>query len=285
MPLETPVNIRPRLLEGGLVLVPKNPEIECNEAGLEQGTLQFYCLNTKYPDLAPVRGTPCPDFSTIDTRTSAVLAELDYLGAQTRRFKRSGKATGLGILEILCQGARFGDESPDESPGDGVITEPFITSEFTPRTLQAVYLFHLDEENDWYTIISFCTLEYESVDVTWEYVASEKPTQPRFLVNGEYDPGPDDPAPIITNASGLVWGMFLESTQNFGAPLPFRVLDEDETGVEENLDYRPWIKLKMEANRLTVRPAGQYYHVIETNTVTITRNVPDPIGPLISSSG
>jgi hypothetical protein len=119
----------------GLVLQFR-PEIDEAETGQLQSTLRFLLANDKYPRLNPARKTLCSDFPAGDDKTSAVMASLDYLGKHSSRFTRSGHAPGIGILEILCQGAVFTD--PDD---EDAITTPFDPSSTTKDSTSFIVYF------------------------------------------------------------------------------------------------------------------------------------------------
>jgi hypothetical protein len=95
------------VLDAGLILLGRNPIVDENEYGLHQGTLRFELRNSKYVDFRMNRGVACPDFIAGDDLTGNVLAELDYLACQTKRFTRNGAGPGRGLLDVLCQGAIF----------------------------------------------------------------------------------------------------------------------------------------------------------------------------------
>jgi hypothetical protein len=94
------------VFNAGLVLQSK-PKIEENEYGMLQGTLQFLCANKHWPRIKPKRGTPLDQFRCGDRESAAVLKAYNFLGAQTNGFVRSGSSPGIGILEVVCQGAVF----------------------------------------------------------------------------------------------------------------------------------------------------------------------------------
>jgi hypothetical protein len=99
-------------LDAGLCLIvegdgPSMPEIDTNEFGLAETTLRFATFAANLPEMTPARGTPCPDFIGGNSRTNAVLAALDYLGAQSSKRIPNGQGDGVDILEVLCQGANF----------------------------------------------------------------------------------------------------------------------------------------------------------------------------------
>jgi hypothetical protein len=114
---------RSALANAGLVIQSK-PVIDKTEYGMRQTTLKFNLRNENYKTIDPKRGTPCPDFTAGDERTAATLAYLDFLGAQTSRFTPGGVAPGIGILEVLCQGAIFNVGVDLQGVVSGLITDP-----------------------------------------------------------------------------------------------------------------------------------------------------------------
>lgn len=289
-----PKQTNPQAFDAGLILQSK-PEIDVNPAGLEQGTLRFLCRNRLARTLKPARGTPCPQFIAGDDLTGRILKkEFDYLGAQTLRFIRNGSSPGIGILEIMCQGAIF---PPNQS-----ITSPFRSLGYTPRTLDLTIYAHVAGYFvNGYGPVAKATLEYQAIDVTHEYVAKEEPKAPLFQISGEWAlpnadpffPGqeldhvgdePDFLQAPVANVSGTSWSIFWEFLQANGGgtaagniiprELPFKVLTNDETVADARLDYRPWLRFKMEPSRLDSVPAGQYFHVTETGTIAIAQALP-----------
>jgi hypothetical protein len=103
----------------GLILQAK-PEIDTAESGLKTATLVFNLLNTMESALTPLRGTACSDFISGSARTTAILATLDYLAAQTCKMKRDAVAPGIGQLEVMCMGAVF-PEGADEHSIAGIL--------------------------------------------------------------------------------------------------------------------------------------------------------------------
>ena len=130
------------ILAAGLVL-RSQAEIDVNEFGLAEGHLKFACANKNYPALVPSRGTLCPDFKTTDPLTIAALSRLTFLGAHTHKFTRGRVRTissddptsGVGILEVLCQGGFLTDPSPD---GTGTISKPFAPVSTTRDQMQGI---------------------------------------------------------------------------------------------------------------------------------------------------
>lgn len=256
MPVVTdfPKDTNPQAFEAGLILQSKT-EIETNTAGLEQATLSFICLNRYRRRFTPGRGTPVGEFPAGDRRTRDILRALDELGAQSCGFTRNGHSPGKGLLKVLCQGAIFAD--------DEEITSPYQSFDYTPQTLSPVRLY--DGDN---TLLSNAILDYDSIDLTWEYVARNKPTGPRFLID-PYEVDAENAAPPITHVEGST------ASEDNPVPLMFRILAADETGVAPNIDYRPWLRIRMKAGRLSVRQAGQFWSVTETNQVIYEAVVPD----------
>src|SRR6266542_104855 len=93
--------------DNGLVLQTR-PEIDTNEAGLKQGTFRFLLANTLWPNFEPRRAVPCQNFGSGNASTLSFLTGISVMGAQTKRWTHNGHAPGVGILEVLCQGAVFG---------------------------------------------------------------------------------------------------------------------------------------------------------------------------------
>jgi len=95
------------------------PEIDNNEFGMKQGTFRFVINNTLWPAKEPVRATPCgaTGFVGADALTQSFLNGVSFMGAQTSRFIRGGHCPGVGVLEVLCQGANF-------TQGGGSTTTP-----------------------------------------------------------------------------------------------------------------------------------------------------------------
>lgn len=145
----------------GLVLQSKT-EIDTNEFGLMQGTLKFYLLNEKWPDLEPSRGTALTGFTAGDSRTQAVFdAYGTYIGKQTSRFIRNGCAPGVGTLEVLCQGAKF-TQNPTSSitsipvtiKGAGYSAIPTITLLITQGTEQNPAFMNVAMEMSGYSVFA-----------------------------------------------------------------------------------------------------------------------------------
>lgn len=123
-----PRRTNPQAFDAGLILQSK-PRIECNEFGMQQATLQFLCDNKHWPRLAPRRGTPVDQFQCGDD-SIRILKAYNFLGAQTSGFTRNGNTPGIGLLEVMCQGAIFDvldgvypvyDAAPADNAGDLIL--------------------------------------------------------------------------------------------------------------------------------------------------------------------
>jgi len=90
------------------------PEIDTTEYGMKQGTFRFLIDNALWPSIEPPRGTPCgaTGFVGADAGTISFLNSVSFMGAQTLRYTRGGQCPGVGILEVLCQGADFDAGTP-----------------------------------------------------------------------------------------------------------------------------------------------------------------------------
>jgi hypothetical protein len=97
------------------------PEVDKNEFGLRQATLRFALANDQWPAKEPARATPCSSFLG-DTLSMSFLNSISFMGAQTSRWTRDGQCPGIGILEVLCQGAKF-----DPTYESGAVTPYFPT--------------------------------------------------------------------------------------------------------------------------------------------------------------
>ena len=127
------------LANQGLILQSRTIEISKSESGLLQTTLVFHLRDDQYAVCDPPRRTICPNFNPGSNRTAEALRALPYLAAQTSNFKRSAIAPpgrngepGIGLLEVLCQGAIFpGNQSVEEVPihdgGQGYASRPTVT--------------------------------------------------------------------------------------------------------------------------------------------------------------
>jgi len=115
-----------RPYDTGLVLQAR-PEIDNNEFGMKQGTFRFVLNNTLWPAKEPVRATPCgaTGFVGADSLTQSFLTGVSFMGAQTSRWTRGGHCPGVGILEVLCQGANF------TQTGGGTTTPTFTIQSIT----------------------------------------------------------------------------------------------------------------------------------------------------------
>lgn len=133
MPTPSPVGSL-SALNTGLVL-KSQAEIDGNEFGLEEAHLKFVCLNSNYPAFVPARATAVQNFPIGDALTRDLLIRLSYLGmaAQTHRFTRGrGGSAGVGVLEVVCQGAIFNSFGLDDN-GNPNPSDP-ITIPFTPHS-------------------------------------------------------------------------------------------------------------------------------------------------------
>jgi hypothetical protein len=118
-----------RAYDNGLVLQAR-PEIDTNEFGLKQGTLRFLLANSRWPELEPVRATGTSDFVCGNSLTTSYLSGISFMAAQTARWTHGGSCPGVGILEVMCQGAAF--HSAYES---GEVTPYFATLSTTLEDL------------------------------------------------------------------------------------------------------------------------------------------------------
>jgi hypothetical protein len=118
-----------RAYDTGLVLQAR-PEIDTNEFGLKQGTLRFLLGNSRWPTLEPVRGTPTDQFTTGNSITADYLYSIRFMAAQTCRWTPGGHCPGVGILEVVVQGAKF-----DPAYEGGYVTRYFNTISTTLEDL------------------------------------------------------------------------------------------------------------------------------------------------------
>jgi hypothetical protein len=97
-------------LDVGLVMIPAGGgpdlfEIDVSEFGMLEATMKFATFN---PALYPKRTTKCPDFHAVpNSETSALLALLPYLAAQSTKIRFNGEGVGVHGVDVLCQGANF----------------------------------------------------------------------------------------------------------------------------------------------------------------------------------
>jgi hypothetical protein len=95
-------------LDTGLRIVPMQKgrpglfELTRNEAGLLETSMRFV---TKNPAFIPTRTTPCSDFVSSSAKTTALLALLPYLAAQTGKILYNAAGVGLHYVDVMVQGA------------------------------------------------------------------------------------------------------------------------------------------------------------------------------------
>lgn len=107
----------------GLMLKSK-AEIDSNEFGLLQSNFKFTLKNENWPTLDPSQGTPLSQLTPGDALTQSVFTAYGtYLGKQTSRFTRHGEAPGIGLLEMVCQGAVF----PSNQPTASIVSIPLTS--------------------------------------------------------------------------------------------------------------------------------------------------------------
>src|SRR5262252_10516102 len=106
-------------LDKGLCMIPTGDpdlfEIPVNEFGLMEATFKFATFDPL--SFQPARGTKCPDFTSGNDKTTAMLALFPYLACQSSVIRWNALGDGVHGLDVVVQGAVFGqgDASPVES--------------------------------------------------------------------------------------------------------------------------------------------------------------------------
>jgi hypothetical protein len=272
---EFPKHTNPAALRAGLVLQAK-PEIDCNEYGMEQGTLKFLTFNENLKRLAPKRGTPCSQFKAGDDLTARILRQLDYIGAQTNG-KIFGGGSGIGMLEVLCQGAIFAGHSGDiagvitPASEDDPITAPNNPISSTADTV-TVQVFSFQDAG---TLKISDVINYHAIDLHFEYMARDKARRPRFL-KSEYELDAETGLLIIDDdgASDSMLELLIDSIgvqeESSGAVTLVNPTAEVLDRIENPRNY--WQQAIVFAGtgaRFEQTPAGSFWHVLETATIKI----------------
>lgn len=273
-----PKHISPGWLERGLVL-QENSEVDCNESGLEQGTLSFLCLHKHYKRFKPKRGTPLVDLPWADDDTRAALRQMDFLGAQTTRLNRDAGGPGVGILEVLCQGAIFAGNSKDIK---GVITpastDDPITLPFTPSSSTIDTITPIITQEDAITVGDIstpswnitATINYHSIDLHFEYMARDYAQRPRFL-RSSYDVDPKTGFLIIDD-DGTLQELLIDSVaikQNGSITLVNPTVAVVDIVGHPEKHWRDNLVNAGTGSRFEQTPAGPFWHVLETTTIKL----------------
>lgn len=256
---EFPKNTNPSALRAGLVY-QGDAEITGSELGLEETTLNFLCLHENYRKFRPKRGTPCDQFMAGDDDTKVALRILNYLAAQSRTFTENAQGPGIGLLAILCRGALF--DNPD---ADDPITTVFDTIGTTLDNV-SFSTYKKNADSGFYDTRYDVELDYDSIDLNFQYVAKNKSALPRFVKEGDYLIDEDHPlnsAPKVERTSAII-----------------RLADLGTIGTPADIipaEYLPWIKYQIVQSQFSQVPAGACWNVTETGTVKIIPIVPGPI--------
>lgn len=292
-----PFQTNPSSLLAGLVLQEKS-RIECNEFGLEQGTLKFFCLNDRFKNFRPARGMKVSEFTAGDDDTKRILLALDYVGAQTRGFTPDGEAPDIGLLEVMVQGAIFDADSSKVSGvitpagGDDPITLPLFESDGTQDTIN----FKIYETfgagsgpgptRTFESLPTYdVTVDYHTIDLSFEYMAKVRASRPRFL-KASYDLAADGKSLIInSDASPLLLELLIDRAvgqQLFptlgDAGNVDASLANPETAIAD-ATWRPGVEYRGTGAVFKQTPAGQYFHVLETTSIKIFAKPPAIVIP------
>lgn len=297
-----PIFTNRQAFDAGLIL-QEAPEISTNEFGLREVALELLCATELGKKFTPERGTPCSDFVAGDDDTLRLL-RIAYAGmaAQTSRFRPDANCPGVSILEVTCQGAKF----PDLKPGDALRTAPgqfiftpisssihgsgvsttipgaiavppsFVSTPWTPssRTKASVSFLTYNADNPNILVPRYqVSLDYYSIDLHYEYMCRIEPSDPIFL-QSDY---PIDKDGYITvdpfgrkkriTISQITAIPVIGTVTDGLAPAGYNVAIKPS-------DYLPWITFTASNARFDITPAGQFFHVIETNTLSITGKAP-----------